>query len=771
MLLISVRKNGAAVFSDCVVVFLGTARSDAASIDEEFYNWTLNNVSPPTVLIVGSAEHIRDLANDSSADDRGVRELPRISKHSQVFLAEFLNSGVIKTVGFDQESIDVTEIFYSAVNEFISQYIDNGELVIPAPPGFHFDKLSGRFSSHFIRAETLLDSSSAIELMALRLLAPFDAWWRDQKNGSDAIGIFIDTMGVWPIAEKLIQMHSAHLGELQEGDNTNQRKVRSYAIESFKSYGGLENWDAGYRLPFVLISASTSGGLAAQVEERIGRVEIWTIIALSPDARNSQPVRSKSSKDIYMLARQLNGASSLHGLRTYFETDLKVIPAGDETISIVGERFLNESAKPKRVRLTSDSLTKEIKQTLSDLARAGLVRIARGRFDGQSRWTISFDYEKLFAFADERLKEWLRNYSSPGPVAIVYPSPDGAAATAVSEAAIVLAHRIKYILKDLLPNTEITCLSSNQLANATNVDTVKLAASSFVIAAPAIGNGFTFKQIAAELRRLQPTGPRLFIALAVLPESQALFTQLKSDITLDGDDRSYIFKWKFCIPIGRLDSAASWQDESVILSLLDETLPPQDLVSALVSSRVDELDGMGGLSTEHVFLSSGVGASLPLSTGFFLWPGSTEIHGTEHGGAVLLSIAALLQASRVSASTKDQTSLKTGLFQHALLCPETFTRFNDPVIQAALLRAAYPAELNYSVSPSTSSDMARLILKWLDYADRPVGAACPEFLLAIAINKLRLCDKDLVRVLDKAVGSSIGMVKCLGEIARNRLIA
>jgi hypothetical protein len=109
------------------------------------------------------------------------------------------------------------------------------------------------------------------------------------------------------------------------------------------------------------------------------------------------------------------------------------------------------------------------------------------------------------------------------------------------------------------------------------------------------------------------------------------------------------------------------------------------------------------------------------------------------------------------------------LFQHALICPETFTRFNDGVIQAAFLRAAYPAELNYSVCQEMSHDMERLLLKWLHYSDQPAGAAAGEFLLAIAIGKLRLRREHLDTVLECAERLH-GWIGCLAAVARKRTV-
>lgn len=144
------------------------------------------------------------------------------------------------------------------------------------------------------------------------------------------------------------------------------------------------------------------------------------------------------------------------------------------------------------------------------------------------------------------------------------------------------------------------------------------------------------------------------------------------------------------------------------------------------------------------------------------------LEGDNYGAAVLLSTAALLQAVRTAKDNSDETSLRTSLFQHSLICPESFTRFNDAAIQAALLRAAYPSELNYSVSPDMSHDMKRLLMKWFQYHEHPAGAASAEFLLAMAIGKLKLCEGDQRAVLEYAA-TLPDWLGCLGQIALKRV--
>jgi hypothetical protein len=599
-------------------------------------------------------------------------------------------------------------------------------------------------------------------MLALRLLRPFSEWISQIPVNLGIAKIYLDTMSVWPIAEKLRQFHS----------NRNSNTI-DYQIESFRSYDGLPTWQP-IRFPsFVIISASTSDGLADSVSDRLGKgnAEIWTIVLLSSVSNENSDERIQK-KCAARIPRTLTGNPTINGLRSVFEPNILSIPPGSETISIVGERFLSQPARPKRVRLVHTKLDDSVKRDLSWLAKNKLVKIGRGRFDGQSRWTVSFDIEKLIdltcepqlAGVETLLKRWLKNYSAPSPVLIIYPSTEGTSAIEVGKSSMRFAKLTQSTLKELSPEANVFLISSDELARDFK-ELPDLRKCSVIITSPITGNGFSFKQISALLRLKQPTGPRLFLTLAVLSDSSNSLSQLNSDVARVATvDARYDLKYKLAFSIGRLDSVFGWELEVQVLRALDDRIKADERPTWL-DSRIDELETLDLTKDTQVFLPSFIGAPLPLSTGFFLWTESSEIEGNDLAPAVLLTIAALLESARTSTSKVNETSLRSGIFQHALICPDTFTRFNDPVIQAAILRAAYPAELNYAVSPEMSNDMAKLALKWLRYYEDSAGAAVPEFLMAIAIGKLKLARHDMKNVLSYAKTHCRGWVRELAVSA------
>lgn len=78
--------------------------------------------------------------------------------------------------------------------------------------------------------------------------------------------------------------------------------------------------------------------------------------------------------------------------------------------------------------------------------------------------------------------------------------------------------------------------------------------------------------------------------------------------------------------------------------------------------------------------------------------------------------------------------LESGELQQVLLSPEVFSRFDDGVIQAAFLRAALPAELDYRAQETHSLAMGDITPGY----GQERGEAALEFVIALAIGKIRL---------------------------------
>jgi hypothetical protein len=64
--------------------------------------------------------------------------------------------------------------------------------------------------------------------------------------------------------------------------------------------------------------------------------------------------------------------------------------------------------------------------------------------------------------------------------------------------------------------------------------------------------------------------------------------------------------------------------------------------------------------------------------------------------------------------------------------------YNDAVLRAAFLRAAHPAELDYTVDADCSAEVLDVLLAEIDAWFQGKGDALPEFLMSMACGRLRI---------------------------------
>ncbi|OUE38973.1 hypothetical protein BZY94_32225 [Burkholderia territorii] len=314
-----------------------------------------------------------------------------------------------------------------------------------------------------------------------------------------------------------------------------------------------------------------------------------------------------------------------------------------------------------------------------------------------------------------------------------------------------MAKRTRDLLLERSPGAVVRLVNSKDLERPSDDLKSFIVHAGVVVVAPILGNGFTFKRVSAALRAIQPKGPRLYIALAVLAESQARLNELRTDLQMNGDESAYHFKAAIQLPIGKVDQDIDWYGESqligrIVAACSEDAVP----VPPLLANRLREFRAGNGLNGSLTLMPSFNGQAPAMSPGFLLWRSKGALAGTELNAGVFLTVAVFLEACRTAASKDSDTSLISGLFQQTLIAPANFTRFNDPAIQATLLRAAYKSELNFSSSPDLSSDMQRLIMRLIDLHDAPAGEALPEFLLALAMGRLTLAREHMEALLIEA---------------------
>ena len=176
--------------------------------------------------------------------------------------------------------------------------------------------------------------------------------------------------------------------------------------------------------------------------------------------------------------------------------------------------------------------------------------------------------------------------------------------------------------------------------------------------------------------------------------------------------------------------------------------PVSAQLSKRLTKRVADLDRASTPLTNAVFFSVESEKPLALRHGFAFWP--KELSEGKHSQAdVYFTVASVLQNLRANAASPAQKhALRSNWFQQSLLAPGNFGRYNDGIIQASLLRAASPSELNYAMSKEASAEVRRIVQRMLTSFSTPRGEGSVEFLLALASGRMTLAPDDLKKIVD-----------------------
>jgi hypothetical protein len=151
------------------------------------------------------------------------------------------------------------------------------------------------------------------------------------------------------------------------------------------------------------------------------------------------------------------------------------------------------------------------------------------------------------------------------------------------------------------------------------------------------------------------------------------------------------------------------------------------------------------LDLDELFLRDAQGDPLKLRRTFAFWSdlGFDDARLSQTTQAdVYWTIQCVLHDLRI----KSENGGLATTYHTTLISPANFDRYNDGVIQASLLRAAHPVELDYRVDPVFSRQMADVCMSVVRNWDNEQGEAALEFLMALWSGRLQLLDEHIEEV-------------------------
>jgi hypothetical protein len=722
-------------------IFLGSYPLPAISLALQAAEHAKNPEIHRLVLIGPSFldEHIKHVTASSDFRDR----IPsRFSQGDDLFHFSVSSAGVITSEPARdrmgrQRYATSTFLFSSGMRSIFSRYspiLDGGR-------HFHFSKPSGAHSDRFIRTAELLNDPVETEFIATAIVSYLD---------QNVRVISCDTPSIAAIGYAAARIHERLIGARDPIE-----------VDTFHSYRFVREKRESVRADTLyLISATASADLASDlVKLGASPKQILTLYSIGAHA--------PCGNVLCDLTARSPGHDNIPAIVNY--DDPTACPWCREGIPIVeirGDQFLPIQTEIQRVTPTKNDAPPWLSELINYNRgrRVFACHFGRGSFDRIYDLWIHVDkmvYENPL-FQSELIKH-LRQAIPANLSRIIYVGDN------VSEELANLAQHCYF-------ESTHRYVQIESIDDAGTSSAVGDCGTALVITS-AVSSGRSIMDASLLLRDIQSDGKVVFIVALIRTRTRPEARRLRNSLIIT-PSRHYRFALhvveEVYFPDNTRAIASSWTDEQRFLQrLLLEKTPIDSRVEAEVRQRIEILQNSllparGGLF-DDAFWPALNSKALRIRSNF-------SFFGFEYGDTgltqaeVYATVAAVFQRMRTDPAAP--TRLQQMAFRRVVLDPGVFHQFNDGVVQAAVLRAAAPPELDYSLDPDTSCEMAGVLESILRNSRRPQGEACTEFLLALCLRRLRLLRRDLQPVLEshiqRAAEKSIDVELCeflLPEIA------
>ncbi|MFC7518472.1 hypothetical protein ACFQUU_26015 [Herbaspirillum sp. GCM10030257] len=605
-----------------------------------------------------------------------------------------------------------------------------------APRGSHYSKTSKSHSLAFIRASNALIRSQHTLTIA---------YWLQSFVSQPARRILIDTSAIASAvyAACHLAINAGYISEMP-------------VIDSFRSYEGLSDEDLeDVKNTLFVISASTSGNLACEAFSR----------GVKPDRLIT----------LYLLANHLPEQQALCLLRKDEEKNpegLPLIPGWKEgacalcdqglaKIQIGGDLFLTSLPKTEEVSILKKHLPSSQRDIISRFAGLGVFKVHRRIGDRTCEMVIDLgplldpDVPGVPAVTEFQ-KDWdrlMRSNVAANASHLVFPAyPESD----------TLANSLYSYASELLRNESFTPTQGNQLVGA-----VKVPNGSAVVVAACVDDPVEMMGINRDLRNVIPGGTAAYFVPFLRARTEAEAKNVTTNLTYGdrGAGTYSLYKmYDVFLPEERLEDP--WDIELKYLLKLSEWLDdenesiPLQILERRSSLRATTATGM----SDALFWPDKNGRALQIRTNFVLLP-TDDGRRTLTQADIFFVISALLNNLR---NLEGSESLRVSQYEKHVLSPANFIKFNDGVIQAAILRAARDGELNFVAADSEqySAQMRDILLKLIVSEVEDAREALTEFVLAIAVGRLRLEKAHRDEVMGLVIASQHSVPEIAFHMAR-----
>lgn len=584
----------------------------------------------------------------------------------------------------------------------VGKIVDATKTILYAPHGYHFLKPSGREEAIFVRAGNMLREPGSLSIFNFLLLR-----WMPPNCRS----LYIDSFTILSFALGLKSL----VRYFQESDSSLVLPI----IENIHSY----EISPEFRVPndlnyFVVISASTSGGLAGKlVEERQAHPD--RIVHLLGVAEEGSALRKKC---VYF--RALDPWDSIG-------SDV----GKKEIIEISTEEFLVAQGSPRPVRITQRLVNRLGAKELGKEFYRGAMKFYDPRPSagtGYSTFSLSNDEA---SYSSSPIREWIEEslvHELPASVRMLVHLDDPMSALVANSIEQTLGRGVsKYSLGEL----------SSLRPRADRRATVAVAYQD-----PDL-EGLRRANV---MLRDWGDAHRHYLVCYAFPSSDSEHRRLKDDLRMGPGGVRFGWSEFLVLPVGASSLHESFALEGAAFTV-DALAGYRGALGVDLATALGTRCGRSEVPSDGLFLPKGTGAPLQLRPNSIFFNEGRARHPVSQICVYAMVAAAIQQAreAKFGYGGTGWSGFDENPFVRSVLDPSMFVRFNDGILQAALLRASRSSELDYSASDEFSRQFAAtcrsVFLAW----DQDVGDAAVEFVHALVAKKVALRRSDREQLFDE----------------------
>lgn len=597
--------------------------------------------------------------------------------------------------------------------------------LLTAHGDFHFGKPGRKHSKYFLRAQPAVARNAHAHLLAAALLReiPVESVRR----------LWVDTAGIATVAGAFGAVRAAHIPS-----------APLLLVDSFGGYEGLAKcMDSMSQSDAVLISCSTSGTLALRVHSDSGLplariVTAFYLLSKTPTGDLGPEAPNPILCDLTAPAEKVRDPSFVEPFVSFEPTSCSLCVEREEVaVPIEGDGFTPVTGTVTARRILVSDRTSDLNALAKIATDAAAMRV-RHRVRPDRVRTVATLLAPIIERDSDELASALvpiangvrQSVGSPEAVDLMLYVDEVDSRPFANRVTSALGREIRVEgFADALQ--ELSELHASGSTLPQHVAVVCGVASS----------GRTLLDASRALRFLPETTGITYVVGIAHPETAHDWQMVVSSLSKRSatKDNGFVVGWTIFRERTSVVSdpwsreASLWQtisgrDDGDIAGLGDS-----------IGARLEILEALNDQSEpKQLFVPSHVGTAadhLPaLNRGFVFWNFAYADEPTEE--EIYWTITSVLQRNRWSAATAQSGGQYMHISsggQHYVIEPAMFDRFNDPVIQACILRGAAVGELDYSMDESRSRYVRELVIDAARHASSQRGAAVTEFLISLAL--------------------------------------